>query len=303
MRLCMARVRAWQRALAVIHTGTVTATPAGCSRKPRGPYRRVAVSSRRRPGATVCRSIKDAEQGTKPTDAANFGLYSVIRRSPLATLPNTDKLKFVDTWIGKLVNLVTLLELRLLQEYKVQPSQRKRGLNGARPTHANGVQVEAVAKRAGPHDTARVERELDALLAEHAVVVFSFSVCPWCFKDVCLSAKQLLTDAGIQYEVVEVDLLEGVRHHTTASTLCRVSRCSGKASLLTDLPELSRPANRTHEHAQRVCEGAKHRRLHGRRAHSVPGLARHAGGWAARASPGSGMSPMFVWIRAQGISG
>jgi len=190
----MARVRAWQRALAVIHTSTVTATPAGCSRKPRGPYRRVAVSSRRRPGATVCRSIKDAEQGTKPTDAANFGLYSVIRRSPLATLPNTDKLKFVDTWIGKLVNLVTLLELRLLQEYK----------------------VEAVAKRAGPHDTARVERELDALLAEHAVVVFSFSVCPWCFK-----AKQLLTDAGIQYEVVEVDLLEGMEGPYMQNCLAR----------------------------------------------------------------------------------
>jgi glutaredoxin 3 len=56
--------------------------------------------------------------------------------------------------------------------------------------------------QAGDYDARATKAELDALIADNAVVVFSFTTCPFCIK-----AKQLLNAQGARYTAVELDVL------------------------------------------------------------------------------------------------
>jgi len=56
--------------------------------------------------------------------------------------------------------------------------------------------------QAGSYDEAAVKAKLDAYIKDNAVVVFSWSTCPFCVK-----AKALLTDLGAKYTAVELNTM------------------------------------------------------------------------------------------------
>lgn len=58
--------------------------------------------------------------------------------------------------------------------------------------------------QAGDYDEATTRAELDALIADNPVMVFSFTTCPF-----CLRAKQLLDGMGANYKAVELDAVPG----------------------------------------------------------------------------------------------
>jgi glutaredoxin 3 len=59
----------------------------------------------------------------------------------------------------------------------------------------------ALAKlQAGQFDEEATGKKIDQLIASNAVMVFSFSSCPFCVK-----AKKILDDAGVKYTAVELN--------------------------------------------------------------------------------------------------
>ncbi len=53
---------------------------------------------------------------------------------------------------------------------------------------------------AGDYDAAAVRSKIDNLISDNAVLMFSFTTCPFCIK-----AKAILDEKGAKYTVVELD--------------------------------------------------------------------------------------------------
>jgi glutaredoxin/predicted enzyme related to lactoylglutathione lyase len=66
------------------------------------------------------------------------------------------------------------------------------------------AKLEVAKVLAGEYDVKLIKGKMDGLLKAHSVVVFAQVTCPFCTK-----AKALLKDVGAQFEVVEVDAMEG----------------------------------------------------------------------------------------------
>jgi len=64
--------------------------------------------------------------------------------------------------------------------------------------------LEVAKVLAGDYDVKRIRGMLDGWVERHPVVVFAQVTCPFCKK-----AKELLSEVGAKYEVVEVDAMEG----------------------------------------------------------------------------------------------
>ena len=137
------------------------------------------VRAPRRAAARACtqQGAEDKRAGSSG-DAGVYGLYSVIKRSPVGGMGDEKKLEFLETAVGKWVNSVTQWELDALGEYKVRKCQ----------------------ERAPSKDIAEARQDINATVASNAVVLYSFTACPWCVK-----AKKLLDDAEVQYVTIEVD--------------------------------------------------------------------------------------------------
>jgi glutaredoxin 3 len=59
----------------------------------------------------------------------------------------------------------------------------------------------ALAKlQAGSFDEPAINKQVDDLIAGNSVMMFSFSSCPFCVK-----AKKILDDAGVKYQVLELN--------------------------------------------------------------------------------------------------
>lgn len=54
------------------------------------------------------------------------------------------------------------------------------------------------------YDVEAVNTRIDTFVSENSVAMFSFTTCPFCRR-----AKDLLDEKGVQYEVIELDELEG----------------------------------------------------------------------------------------------
>lgn len=54
------------------------------------------------------------------------------------------------------------------------------------------------------YDIEAVNAKIDGFVADNPVAMFSFTTCPFCRR-----AKDLLDEKGVQYEVLELDELEG----------------------------------------------------------------------------------------------
>ena len=66
------------------------------------------------------------------------------------------------------------------------------------------------------YDVQAVTAKIDNLVSENPVVVFSFTTCPFCRR-----AKDLLDEKGIDYQVLELDELEGNEGNEIRATLGR----------------------------------------------------------------------------------
>lgn len=124
------------------------------------------------------RATRNGPLGQGRGDVKRFGLYSVIKASPVGGMEDAKKLEFAETTAGRWVNAFTVWEQQALGELK----QRK------------------VAERAGEFQRSSIEEAIRDCVAAHTVVIFSFSACPWCVK-----AKATLTHLGVAYHSVELD--------------------------------------------------------------------------------------------------
>ena len=68
---------------------------------------------------------------------------------------------------------------------------------------AEGKKALAVAQ-AGSYDEAAVAAQLETYISDNAVMIFSFSTCPF-----CKNAKRLLDDMDVSYKAIELNEVEG----------------------------------------------------------------------------------------------
>jgi len=106
----------------------------------------------------------------------DYGFYSVMRKSALGRMGDDLKLEFADSKAAEWVVKIMDLEQKYVDKVKV------------------------VKERQTPHDEEAVAAEVAQWIASSPVFMFSFKACPWCVK-----AKQLLNDAGIDFDSIEVD--------------------------------------------------------------------------------------------------
>ena len=68
---------------------------------------------------------------------------------------------------------------------------------------AEGKKALAVAQ-AGSYDEAAVRAQMEGYISDNAVMIFSFSTCPF-----CKNAKKLLDDMDVSYKAIELNDMEG----------------------------------------------------------------------------------------------
>lgn len=85
----------------------------------------------------------------------------------------------------------------------------------------NDAKIWLTKVQAGEYDSTVVGQKVDTYIKENAVVMFSFSKCPFCLK-----AKAQLDEMGAKYLAVELDQMGDAGKHIRAELAERTKRTS-----------------------------------------------------------------------------
>lgn len=105
----------------------------------------------------------------------------LFKGTPLVNLPDKYKLQFVDSWAGKALATVMAEEQGHLGAWKIQK----------------------ILEAGGDYDEKTVRQEMNELVADNQIVMYSFVDCPW-----CIAAKDLLNEHYSQEFSISVIELE-----------------------------------------------------------------------------------------------